>query len=97
MNDFDPPYYAVIFTSTLKANAIGYEAMAKSMVELAKKQPGFLGVDSVRNGLGITVSYWKTLADIENWRRHPQHQEAIRKGKTLWYAEYAIKICRVEN
>jgi heme-degrading monooxygenase HmoA len=33
--------------------------MADHMVALASEQPGFLGVESVRdgNGLGITVSY----------------------------------------
>lgn len=96
MNDFEPPYYAVIFTSTLNPDAKGYDAMAKTMVELAKEQPGFLGIDSVRNGLGITISYWKTLADIQQWGRHPQHKEAIRKGKKLWYKKYTIRICKVE-
>lgn len=96
-NDFQPPYYAVIFTSTLKPNAKGYEAMAKKMLELVKKQPGFLGVDSVRDGLGITVSYWKTLADIKRWKMHPEHQLAIHKGKNLWYDTYALKICKVSK
>ena len=38
----------------------------------------------------------KTLADIQQWGRHPQHKEAIRKGKKLWYKKYTIRICKVE-
>lgn len=49
-----PPYYAVFFTSLRTETDDGYSHAAKSMVELASKQPGFLGVESVReeNGLG---------------------------------------------
>lgn len=55
----EKPYYAVIFTSERTEGDHGYDEMAKQMIELASQQPGFLGVDSVRNerGVGITVSY----------------------------------------
>ncbi|QDU27599.1 hypothetical protein ETAA8_26870 [Anatilimnocola aggregata] len=54
-----PPYYAVIFTSQLADHAPGYDELARRMLELAAQQPGYLGVESVRDasGAGITVSY----------------------------------------
>jgi hypothetical protein len=54
----EPPYYAVIFTSQRTESDHGYEAMAQAMFELALKQPGCLGAESVRDvgGLGITVA-----------------------------------------
>ena len=60
----EPPYYAVIFTSTRTAVDDGYGSMADRMVELASQQPGFLGVESTRgaDGLGITVSYWSAYS-----------------------------------
>ena len=64
-----PPYYAVIFTSLLKNSAENYETMANHMVELAQKQAGFLGIESVRDGLGITVSYWKDEESIRKWKQ----------------------------
>jgi len=76
-----PPYYAAIFTSELREDAVGYGAMAERMVELAQRQPGFLGVESVRNGLGITVSYWRDRPSIAAWRADLEHQEAQRLGK----------------
>lgn len=70
MNKQKPPYYAVIFTSTLSNNTAGYIVMAQEMEMLVKDQPGFLGMDSVRDTLGITVSYWDSLEFIEKWRHN---------------------------
>lgn len=52
-----PPYFAVIFTSTRTEGDNGYSEMAQRMVELAQEQLGFLGVESAREEVGITVSY----------------------------------------
>ena len=64
------PYYAVIFTSLLSNNTEGYQEMAIKMETLAKKQPGYLGFESAREDLGITISYWESLEDIKNWKQH---------------------------
>ena len=73
-----PPYWAVIFTSQRTDGDRGYGHMADRMVELARAQPGFLGVESVRSadGLGITVSYWASKEAIVAWKRHADHQTA---------------------
>ncbi len=71
--------------------------MAHRMMELAEQQPGFLGAESVRDGLGITVSYWESLEAIRNWKRHAEHLVAQQKGREIWYAEYKTRICRVER
>ncbi|GAB2525172.1 antibiotic biosynthesis monooxygenase family protein [Simplicispira piscis] len=92
-----PPYYAVIFTSLRTEGDDGYGAMAQRMVELAAQQPGFLGVESVRDGLGITVSYWADLASIAAWKADAEHLEAQRQGREKWYAGFKIRIARVER
>lgn len=76
-----PPYYAVIFTSVRTEIGDGYSEMADKMVELAKKQPGFLGVESARNEIGITVSYWESLEAIRMWKANLDHLEAQLLGK----------------
>ncbi|MFC4722705.1 antibiotic biosynthesis monooxygenase family protein [Geojedonia litorea] len=91
------PYYAVIFTSTQKENITGYAEMANKMEELAKKQPGYLGIESSRSDLGITVSYWESLEAIKNWKQQADHLEAQKQGKTKWYRWYKIRICKVEH
>jgi len=50
----EPPYYAVIFTSHRTEGDNGYGEIADLMVKLASQQPGFLGVESARESIGIT-------------------------------------------
>ena len=92
-----PPYYAVIFTSMRTGVDNGYEAMAQRMVELAAGQPGFLGVESAREEVGITVSYWASVEAIAAWKRHAEHQIAQERGKQDWYSAYKTRICKVER
>ncbi|RDE19492.1 antibiotic biosynthesis monooxygenase [Motiliproteus coralliicola] len=92
-----PPYYAVIFTSTRTDGDNGYAEMAERMVELAAQQPGFLGVESVRDGLGITVSYWRDLDAIKAWKANAEHQQAQILGRERWYADFSVRISRVER
>ena len=54
-NTPEPPYYAVIFSSIRTEGDNGYSLMADKMVELATQQPGFLGIESAREEVGITV------------------------------------------
>lgn len=92
-----PPYYAVIFTSLRTEGDNGYTSMADAMVELASQQPGFLGVESAREDLGITVSYWDSLDAIAAWKKNAEHQIAQRQGREQWYESYKTRICRVER
>lgn len=92
-----PPYYAVIFTSLRTPEEAGYEAMADAMFALAARQPGFLGVESAREGLGITVSYWASLEAIAEWKQNSAHLVAQQRGREIWYKAFKIRICRVER
>ncbi|MED1724797.1 antibiotic biosynthesis monooxygenase [Brevibacillus parabrevis] len=94
-----PPYYAVIFSSQRTAGDQGYGEMADRMVELAAEQPGYLGVESVRDesGFGITVSYWASLEAIREWKRNEEHRVAQEKGRQMWYGHYITRICKVER
>ncbi|MCT8339437.1 antibiotic biosynthesis monooxygenase [Flavobacteriaceae bacterium TK19130] len=91
------PYYAVIFTSLQTKNIEGYSEMAATMEELAKQQPGYIGMDSAKSEVGITVSYWKSLEAIQHWKANLDHQVAQQKGRSEWYEWYNVKICKVER
>jgi heme-degrading monooxygenase HmoA len=93
----EPPYYAVIFTSTRTAGDEGYAAMAEAMLELASRQPGFLGIESARDALGISVSYWASLESIRRWKQDLAHREAQRRGREDWYLDYRVRIAKVER
>ncbi len=92
-----PPYYAVIFTSHRTEGDNGYDQMADRMVELASKQPGFLGIESAREDVGITVSYWTDLESIKQWKANAAHQEAQRLGHEKWYSSFKTRISKVER
>lgn len=98
-----PPYYAVIFTSLRVDPAEGvddgYGAMADRMVELGSRQPGFLGLESARgeDGLGATISYWRSLEDVARWKNVAEHLLAQRLGREQWYRAYTLRVAKVED
>ncbi|MBN9296156.1 MAG: antibiotic biosynthesis monooxygenase [Filimonas sp.] len=92
-----PPYYAVIFSSLRTETLEGYGSTADRMVELAMLQPGYLGHESAREGLGITISYWASLEDIRNWKQQSEHLIAQEAGRMQWYQHYKTRICKVER
>lgn len=91
----EPPYTAVIFTSLRTEGDNGYAATAAEMERLAREQPGFLGIESARSGLGVTVSYWRTDDDARAWKRVAEHVEAQRRGRGEWYSAYEVRIATV--
>jgi heme-degrading monooxygenase HmoA len=96
----EPPYYAVIFASRRNEwDPDGYAAAAERMLELAAKQPGFLGVDSARDaaGFGITVSYWRDEAAIAAWKRQSDHAAIRIRGRKLWYQHFEVRVAKVER
>jgi heme-degrading monooxygenase HmoA len=92
-----PPYYAVIFTSERSAGDNGYGEMAARMVSLAAQQPGFLGIESAREEIGITVSYWADLESIKAWKENAEHLEAQSEGRNNWYTHFRVRVSKVER
>ncbi|MDO9190831.1 MAG: antibiotic biosynthesis monooxygenase, partial [Sulfurimicrobium sp.] len=76
-----PPYYAVIFTSIRADGDNGYAEAARQMLELASTQPGFLGFESARQEIGISVSYWSSPEAIKAWKENVIHRQAQDRAK----------------
>lgn len=91
-----PPYYAVIFTSVRTAGDHGYSATAHNMLSLASQQPGFLGFETARQEIGISVSYWTDLEAIAAWKANATHRQAQSRASD-WYEKFRVRICRVER
>lgn len=94
-----PPYYAVIFSSQRGETDPAYEQSAERMLELARQQPGFLGVESARgeDGFGITVSYWSSEAAILAWKQHPEHSAIRERGRAQWYRQFSTRVSKVQR
>lgn len=93
----EPPYVAVIFTSLRTDGDDGYATTSDSMGRLAAEQPGYLGHESAREGLGITVSYWTDEQAALNWKQVAAHLGAQRRGRDRWYADYTVRIATVSR
>lgn len=97
---FPTPYFAVVFTSLrMPDEGQAYATAAQRMVELARQQPGFLGVESARgdDGLGVTVSYWTDEAAILAWKQQAEHAEVREQGRARGYQAFATRVCKVER
>jgi heme-degrading monooxygenase HmoA len=94
-----PPYYVVCFSSARTDGDNGYGEMAEAMEELARKQPGFLGIESVRgaDGFGITNAYWSDEHAIRAWKNDVDHLAAQKRGRAEWYSHYEVRVARVER
>ena len=91
------PYYAVIFTSLRTEGDHGYSETATLMEELSKEIDGYLGIESARTEIGITVSYWSSLESIKTWKHQTEHRMAQKKGREQWYSAFKVRICKVER
>lgn len=91
-----PPYYAVIFTSVRHDGDNGYSDAAKQMLELGAQQPGFLGFETARQEIGISVSYWSTLEAIKAWKENVTHRQ-VQNRASEWYKAFRVRVCRVER
>lgn len=91
-----PPYYAVIFTSVRSEGDNGYAEVAQATLDAAREQPGFLGFESARDSLGISVSYWADAESALAWRDNTLHRLASERARD-WYREFRIRVCKVER
>jgi heme-degrading monooxygenase HmoA len=75
-----------------------YAEMAERMEVLARQQPGFVDMVSVRDPVtrqGITVAYFDDEESVAAWRRHPEHAEAQRRGIADFYDEYEVTVAAI--
>jgi heme-degrading monooxygenase HmoA len=86
---------AVIFTSLRAEGDNGYGDMAERLEALALEQPGYLGSESARERVGITVSYWADDRAAAAWKQVAEHKVAQQRGRTTWYTDYHVRIATV--
>ncbi len=93
----EPPYTAVIFTSVRGPEDAGYAATAAEMERLTAAQPGYLGLESARSAIGITVSYWQDEEAARAWKAVVEHVAAQARGRREWYREYTVRVATVHR
>jgi len=88
--------FVVIFQAQFDQLDDEYEKTARMLRERAFSDYNCLDFVSRCEGKHeITLSYWKSRDDIENWKNDALHQIAQENGKRRWYRSYKIEIAEV--
>ncbi|MFD2119951.1 antibiotic biosynthesis monooxygenase family protein [Streptomyces cirratus] len=96
---YEPPYVMAVFTGVRTCDDTGYAETSTRMNEIVRANPGFLGYESAGTpgGLGITVAYFRDHDSLTAWRDDPEHQAAMKQGRTHWYESYSLHVATVER
>ena len=86
-----------IFRSRLRPEAgEDYRHVAAEMDTLAQSMPGFVEAKQfvADDGERVTLVTFEREETQRAWREHPDHQRAQGLGRTDFYQEYALTVCR---
>ena len=87
----------VVFRSRLRnENDSEYQALAPSILELAQSMPGFVSFKSFRadDGERVSIIEFESEETLRAWREHPEHRRAQELGRTSFFSEYSLQICK---
>jgi len=87
-----------VFRSRLRAGAHEeYEPMAKHMSELAKAIPGYISHKGfvAQDGERVTIVEFESEEALREWRIHPEHAKAKKRGIVSFFSDYRFQICTV--
>jgi heme-degrading monooxygenase HmoA len=93
------PHVVCIFRSLRTDHSEeSYGEWSDRMDELVAAMPGYIGHTSVRDdvtGRGVTVSYFRSMAELVAWKNVPEHLEAQALGRSSFYREYEIEVAEI--
>ncbi|TDC84593.1 antibiotic biosynthesis monooxygenase [Micromonospora sp. KC606] len=88
-----------ILKVTRTEDAEGYARMLARMLNLAPRQPGYLGRESASTDDGdeLTIVYFRDDEAIRAWHDHAAHLVAQHRARSRWYESYEVHIALVER
>ena len=74
-----------------------YVTLANRMNEIARSMPGYISHKGffAEDGERVTIVEFESEEAMHTWRMHPEHREAQRKARELYYSAYHVQICNV--
>ncbi|SRR5260221_4873277 len=74
-----------------------YGPMAKHMSELARTIPGYISHKGfvAEDGERVTIVEFESEEALQEWRIHPEHARAKRRGIQGFFSDYKFQICTV--
>ena len=89
-----------VFRSRLKPEGREeYMQWAERMSAAARAMPGYVShkVFVADDGERVTIVEFESEEAQRAWRMHPEHREAQRKGREIYYQSYSLQICEVKR
>lgn len=74
-----------------------YGPVATRMSELARTIPGYISHKGfvAEDGERVTIVEFESEASLQEWRIHPEHMDAKRRGYRSFYTHFNFQICTV--
>lgn len=74
-----------------------YAPMAKRMGELAQTIPGYVSHKGfvAEDGEKVTIVEFESEGALQEWRIHPEHAKAKRRGIESFFSDYKYQICSI--
>jgi heme-degrading monooxygenase HmoA len=89
-----------VFRSRLRPDVReDYIALVDRMVELAASMPGYISHKGffAEDGERCTIVEFESEEAQRAWRMNPEHREAQRKARDIYYDAYSVQICEVKR
>ncbi len=76
-----------------------YKNVAMRMAELSKTMPGYVSHKTffADDGERVTIVEFESEDDMDVWSKHPEHLEAKKAGRELFFTEFKIHVCDVKR
>jgi heme-degrading monooxygenase HmoA len=74
-----------------------YVALVERMAALAKTMPGYVSHKGffADDGERVTVVEFEDEEGMRAWRMNPEHREAMKKARDIYYEEYSLQVCEL--
>lgn len=87
----------IVFRSRLRegADLAQLDTLGQRMAELAQAMPGFKSYKDFQaeDGEALTLVEFDSLATLQAWRDHPEHQAAQQIARDALLSHYEITVC----
>ena len=76
-----------------------YVALVNRMIELASSMPGYISHKGffAEDGERCTIVEFESEEAQRAWRMHPEHRDAQRKAREIYYETYSVQVCEVKR
>ena len=74
-----------------------YVALVDRMIELASSMPGYVSHKGffAEDGERCSIVEFESEEAQRAWRMHPEHRDAQRKAREIYYSSYSVQICEL--